>query len=77
MQAEITFSRNTIGTKVANRTKTFQTITSIKGFQHFIEEGDWDERLLGYEKYINQLSWGILIASAIYLIPICIFIFSR
>jgi hypothetical protein len=77
MQAEITFSENTIGTKVADRTKIFQTINPIKGLQQFIEEGDWDERLLGYEKYINRFSWAIIIGSVIYLVSICISILIR
>jgi hypothetical protein len=77
MQAEITFSENTIGTKAADSMKTFQTINPIKGLQQFIEEGDWDERLLGYEKYINRFSWTIIIVSVIYLAPICISILIR
>jgi hypothetical protein len=77
MQAEITFSENTIGTKAADSMKTFQTINPIKGLQQFIEEGDWDERLLGYEKYINRFSWTIIIGSVIYLAPICMSILIR
>ena len=77
MQAEITFSENTIGTKAADSMKTFQTINPIKGLQQFIEEGDWDERLLGYEKYMNWFSYGVIIASAFFFIPVCISIFNR
>ena len=77
MQAEITFSENTIGTKVADRTKIFQTINPIKGLQQFIEEGDWDEHLSGYEKYINRFSWGIIIASVIFFTPVCIALLIR
>jgi hypothetical protein len=77
MQAEITFSENTIGTKAAGRTKMFPTIKPINEFQKFIEESDWDERLLGYEKYINRFSWGIIIAAVIFLTPVCLSILFR
>ena len=77
MQAEITFSENAAGTKMADTIKIFQTINPIKKFQQFIEESDWDERLLGYEKYMNWFSYGVIIASAVFFIPICISIFSR
>jgi hypothetical protein len=77
MQAEITFSENITGIKVADILKKIQAIKPIKQFQHFIEESDWDERLMGYEKYINRFFCGIIIASSIFFIPICISIFSR
>ena len=77
MQAEITFSENAAGTKVADIVKIFQAIKPIKKFQQFIEESDWDERLLGHEKYMNWFSYGIIIASAFFFIPVCISIFSR
>jgi hypothetical protein len=77
MQAEITFSENEAGTKVADIFKIFQTIKPIKQFQNFIEESDWDECLMGYEKYINGFSYGVIIASAFFFIPVCISIFSR
>jgi hypothetical protein len=77
MQAEITFSENTLGTKAADHTKIFQSIKPIQGLCQFIEEGDWDKRLLRYEKYINRFSWAIIIASVIYLTPICINVFIR
>jgi hypothetical protein len=77
MQAEITFSENAAGTKVADIVKIFQAINPIKKFQHFIEESDWDERLMGYEKYMNRFFCGIIIASSIFFIPVCTSIFSR
>jgi hypothetical protein len=77
MQAEITFSENAAGTKVADIVKIFQTINPIKKFQQFIEESDWDERLMGYEKYMNWFSYGVIIASAVFFIPVCISFFSR
>ena len=77
MQAEITFPANTVERKTVDFTETFPTIKPMQGFRQFIEESDWDERLLGYEKYINRFSWAIIIASIIYLTPICISIFIR
>ena len=77
MQAEITFSENAAGTKLADIVKIFQAIKPIKQFQQFIEESDWDERLQGYEKYMNGFSYGVVIASAVLFIPVCISIFSR
>ena len=77
MQAEITFSENAAGTKVADIVKIFQAINPIKEFQQFIEESDWDEHLLEYEKYMNWFFCGIIIASSIFFIPVCISIFSR
>ena len=75
MQAEITFSENAAGTKVADIVKIFQAINPIKKFQQFIEESDWDERLMGYEKHINRFFCGVIIASSIFFIPVCISIF--
>jgi hypothetical protein len=77
MHAEITFSENAAGTKAADIVKIFQAINPIKKFQRFIEESDWDERLRGYEKYMNRFFCGIIIASSIFFIPVCISIFSR
>jgi len=77
MQPEITFSENTVGAKAADRTKTFPVIKPLKRLQQFIEKSDWDERLLGYEKYINRFSWGVIIAAVIFLTPVCLSILIR
>ncbi len=77
MQADITFSENTLGTKAANLPKLFRATKPIQGLQQFIDEGYWDERLLRYEKYINRFSWTVIIAAVIYLTPVCISIFIR
>jgi hypothetical protein len=77
MQAEITFSENAVGTKVADIVKIFQAIKPIKQFQQFIEESDWDENLLIYEKYMNWFFYGAIFASAFFFIPVCISIFIR
>ncbi|MGA9111127.1 MAG: hypothetical protein WB290_12615 [Smithella sp.] len=77
MQAEITFLENAAGTRVADIVKIFQAIKPIKKFKRFVEESDWDKCLMGYEKYMNWFSYGVIIASAFFFIPVCISIFSR
>ncbi len=77
MQAETTFTENTIETKVANLPKIFQTIKPLQKLRQFIEESNWDKHLLAFEKHINRFSWIIIIATIIYLTPICISIFIR
>jgi hypothetical protein len=77
MNAAITFPENTAGTKTAGSGGKFRAVKLISGFEHFIEEGDWDERLMGYEKYIDRFSRGAIIVSAVFFIPVFISIFSR
>ena len=78
MRSGITFPENTIGTKTADLPKIFKVIKMpFQRLRKFIEESDWDERLLEYEKYINWVSWAVIIASAAYLIPICVAILLR
>lgn len=77
MQAEITFSANTIERKTADRQKIFPAMKPVSKFQKFIEEGNWYDRLSGYEKYINRFSWVIIIASIVFFIPFCLNIFIR
>jgi len=77
MHAALTFPENTTGVKTADRLKNFQAINPMKGFKQFIEKSDWDERLLGYEKYMNLFSWAGIAASAIFFVPVCISIFTR
>ena len=77
MQAEITFSANTIGRKTIGRQNILPVVKLVSKFQRFIEEGRWYEHLLGYEKYINRVSWAIIVASIIFFFPFCLNIFSR
>ncbi len=77
MQAGITFSENALGAKAADHRPIFHIAKPIQELQQIIEEGDWDERLPYYEKYINRFSWGVIIASVIFLAPVCINIFTR
>jgi hypothetical protein len=41
-----------------------------KRFRHFIENSDWDEKILSYEKPANKICAGAIIASMVYLVPI-------
>lgn len=77
MQAEVTFSECTVGTKAAADPKTFRTINPIQRLRQFIGESGWYERFLEREKSISRFSWIIIIAAVIYLAPICINIFIR
>ncbi len=77
MQAEITFPANTMGRKTIGRQNILSVIKPISKFQKFIEEGDWHDRLSGCERYINRLSWAIIIASIVFFLPFCLNIFSR
>ena len=77
MQAEITFSANTIERKTIGRQNILPAVKLVGKFQKFIEESDWYDRLLGYEKYINRFSWAIIITSIIFFFPFCLNIFSR
>jgi hypothetical protein len=77
MQAEETFPGNTVGAKAADLPKICRSIKPIQGLRQLIGEGDWAERFHGCEKYINRFSWAIIIASVIYLIPVCINILIR
>jgi len=92
MNTAITFPENITGTKMTgngvvekshvwglfkNVQNKIQAINPIKGFQTFIEKSDWDERLMGCEKYINMFICGIIAVSAVFFIPVCISIFTR
>jgi hypothetical protein len=77
MQTKITFFENDFEVRSSGRVKVIHPIKPIREFRRFIECSDWDESLLKYEKYINRLSWGIIIASATFFIPVCISILIR
>ena len=77
MQADITFSENNVGTKAIDYSKIFRNVKPIQGLHEYTADSCLDERSLRYEKYINGFCWVILIASVIYLTPICVNIFIR
>ncbi|HOW56854.1 MAG TPA: hypothetical protein PKZ12_02550 [Smithellaceae bacterium] len=72
MQSEIIFSENIVQTQAARSPEILQSIKSAQKFRKFIECSDWDVRLLDYEKYLNRFSWAVIIASVLYLLPICV-----
>ncbi|PKN70262.1 MAG: hypothetical protein CVU54_06565 [Deltaproteobacteria bacterium HGW-Deltaproteobacteria-12] len=77
MQAEITFSENTLGTKAADHPKIFPIVKQVQRLNKCIAKSDWDKKLAVCEKFINRFSWGIIIAAVIYLTPVCINIILR
>ena len=77
MQAEITFSANTLGRKTISHQNILPAVKLVGKFQKFIEESDWYDRLLGYEKHINRFFWAIIIASIVFFFPFCLNIFTR
>lgn len=77
MQADITFSGDVMRTKTADHLKIFQTAKSIQGLQQFADGSYWPDRLLRYEKHINLFCWVAIVASVIYLTPICVDILVR
>jgi hypothetical protein len=77
MQAEATFSENSITTSAAKNLKIVQAVNLIEKFKKFIEESNWDEQLLGYEKHLNRFFWWIIAASIVFFAPVCVNIFTR
>lgn len=77
MQADITFSENTTRMATADCLSKGMIPKPIAGLRNFIEEGDWDERLLRYEKHLNRICLGIIFAAAAFFLPVCLNIFSR
>lgn len=77
MQAEATFSGNSMTTRAAKRSKIVQAIKYIDKLKKFIEESNWDEQLLKYEKHMNRFSWWIIAASIVFFAPVCVNIFTR
>jgi hypothetical protein len=71
MQSKIIFFENSFAGEAPDRPKRFRSINPLQTFRKYIEESDWDVRLLAYEKYFNRFSWTAIIASVLYLLPIC------
>jgi len=44
----------------------------LKKFETYIAQKPWDEVLLRQERWINKICWGIVLFSALYFLPICI-----
>lgn len=77
MQSKIIFFGNDFEVRASGRVKVFRPPKPIREFCRFIECSDWDKRILKFEKYINLLSGGIIVAAAVFSIPVCISILIR
>ncbi len=77
MQSKIIFFENTFEAGSMDKPKTLHLVKLLHKFRRFIEYSDWDERLLKYEKYVNWFSYGLIAASALFFLPVCISILSR
>jgi hypothetical protein len=73
-----TNNHSIIFTVQAGKADPFSLLTRlIRRFRYFIEGTDWDKELLRYEKEIDRLCWIILVASAIFFLPVTISIVSK
>jgi hypothetical protein len=73
-----TNNHSIIFTAQAGKADPFSLLTRlIRRFRYFIEGTDWDKELLRYEKEIDRLCWIILVASAIFFLPVTISIVSK
>ena len=77
MRSKIIFFENTFEAGSIDKAKIYHPAKLLQKFRRFIECSDWDERLLKYEKYVNWLSYGIIAASALIFLPVCISILAR
>ena len=77
MQSKIIFFENIFNVETIDKPKTFHPAKLLHKFRRFIECSDWDERLLKYEKYITWFSYGLIAASALFFLPVCISILAR
>jgi hypothetical protein len=77
MQSKIIFFENTFEAGSIDKAKIYHPAKLLHKFRQFIECSDWDERLLKYEKYVNWFSCGIIAASALFFLPVCISILTR
>ncbi len=77
MQSKFIFFENTFKAGAMDKSEIFHPAKLLPKFRRFIECGDWDESLLKYEKYINWVSYGLIAASALFFLPVCISILAR
>ena len=69
------FSRHIKRSKASYRTLPHPGY--LERFRHFIENSDWDAKILGYEKWIDRVCLGIIGASFVYFIPVMVKILFR
>ena len=77
MQNKVIFFENTFEAGSMNKPKTLHPTKLLHGFRRFVECSDWDERLLKHEKYVNWFSYGLIVASALFFLPVCISLLMR
>jgi len=77
MQSKVIFSENIFRARAMDKPKTLYPTKLLRKFRQFIERSDWDERLPKYEKYINWFSYGLIAASALFFLPVCISLLTR
>ena len=72
MQKEITFAENVFSVKAAEKRRISPHVNPLEKFQRFTEESNWDEKLLGWEKYLNRFCLIVITLSVLYFIPVCL-----
>lgn len=77
MQNKVIFFENIFKARAMDKPETFHPAKLLQKLRRFIECSDWYERLLNYEKYFNWFSYGLIAASALFFLPVCISILTR
>lgn len=57
--------------------RTYSKPSYIKRFRYFIEHSDWDRKILAQEESANKICIGVVIASALYFVPVLLRVFAR
>jgi hypothetical protein len=70
-----TFSRQIRTPGAAYR--TYSRPSFMKRFCYFIENSDWDEKILAQEELANKVCLGVIIASVLFFLPALIKVFLR
>jgi hypothetical protein len=64
------------GVQVSHQISELKSPESSMGligrFQHIIAITDWDEDLLKYEKWINQICWTVIAVSILFFTNVCL-----
>ena len=70
-----TFSRHFDRQQAVYRTISRPSL--IKRLRYFVEQINWDKKVLSHEAQANKICIGIMLASLTYFIPIMINVFCR
>lgn len=57
--------------------QTYSRTSYMKRFRYFIENSDWDERIMAHEELANKICVGVMIAAILYFVPVLIKVFLR